>query len=124
MYKNLVFFPTSDALRSDLFKLGLDFLLVKLEGKSQFMVITSQMAQAQQLAVKHNIQEFIISDSRRQMFQLKLKEPDNYGLDLYAFFGAAYDSNKLGRLSKDLEKKGNPFLVVTEDNTTHHWIVE
>jgi hypothetical protein len=122
-YQNLVFLPASDELRQDLYKLGLDFLLVRIEGQLQFMIITNQMKKAQELAYKHNINEFYVSDSHRQLFKLTTHQTA-YNDDIMLFYSAFYEPNKLGRLSKDLDKTSKPFLVVTEDNTTYHYIVE
>lgn len=87
------------------------------------MVVTNQMRLIQQLAAKHGITSFTISDSRRQLFRLT-KSESQYAEDLLFFFSAAYTPYKLGRLSKDKSKSGKPFLIVTEDNATYHYIVE
>jgi hypothetical protein len=111
-YQNLVFLPASDELRQDLYKLGLDFMLCRIEGKLQFMVVTNQLRQIQLLAREHRINEFYASDSRRQIFKA-----------IFSYHGSFdYHPVKLGRLKRS--ETGNPFLVVQEDNTTYHYIVE
>lgn len=117
--QNLVFFPASDALRTELFQLGLNFMLVKIEDVSQFMIVTNQLRLAQDIAIKHNIKEFYTSDSRRQIHKTSLGDK----LYLDEFQVPTFYVAKLGRLTKDVEKKGKAFLVVTEDNSTYHYIV-
>jgi hypothetical protein len=111
MYKNLAFLPASDELRQDLYKKGIDFILVKVEDTSYFMLITNQMKLIQQLTKKHQIIKFFVSDSHRQLFQV-VRDFD------YGFI-----SEKIGSIKKDSTKTGKPFLVVTEDNSTYHYIV-
>jgi hypothetical protein len=111
-FKNVAFLSTSDALRTDLHRLGLTFFLVKIMGQSQFMIVTDQLRLIQDLSSKHKIVEFFLSDSRRQIF--KIFSDNEYGI----FF-----PEKLGILSKTKELKKDSFLTVTEDNTTCNYIV-
>jgi hypothetical protein len=84
-YQNVVFLPYSADLRQDLHKLGLDFLLVKIENKSHLMVITNQLRLIVELSNKHKLSKFYVSDSHRQVFSADVnyyKEED--GQQFYA----------------------------------------
>lgn len=112
--KNIAFLPASDELRADLYIRGLDFFLVKIEGKSQFMIVTNQIRLIKELAREHNINEFHTSDSKRQLHKSIFMSHGSFD----------YQPFKLGQLTKDPSKEGIPFLVVTEDNATYHYIIK
>ena len=112
-FQNLAFLPFSTSLRQDLFRIGLDFVLVKLQGTSHFMIITNQFRLIQELSNKHYISTIHLSDSRRQFF--KATSDKSQGIFL---------AQKLGTLSRDLENTGERFLLVTEGSRTYNYCIE
>lgn len=121
--QNIVFIKSTPEIRSSLFTLGLDFLSVNIENTPHFMVITNQLKLMKQLAKKHNQCTIYTSDSRRQTFRLSID-------------GDKIHSTKLGTLKRSVSPNGSSvekdnssdtgasFLVVVEDNSTYHYIVE
>lgn len=113
--KNVVFLPSCPELRTDLFKLGLSLFVVKINSQSYYMVDTNQIKLAKELAIKHNVKTFFISDSRRQTFRLDLSGDD-------------FSPTMLGTLQRSLSQDGSSlatgtsfFLSVTEDNKTQQY---
>lgn len=111
-HQNLVFLPSSNELRKDLFSLGLDFILVRIKEQLHFMIVTNQLRLIQELSREHKINQFYTSDSRRQIHEVVFMSHGSYD----------YEPFKLGQLSK--KENGKPFLVVTEDSKTYHYFVE
>jgi hypothetical protein len=126
MKQNIVFFPASPEIRSSLVELGLDFISIKLPTsrlsealgylEPAYMVMTNQLELAKQLAKKHNIHTFYISDNQRQTFRLDLT-------------AGSYLPTKLGTLQRSLSQEGSGvpstgtfFLTVTEDNKTYTYV--
>lgn len=82
------------------------------------MIVTNQLRTALSLALKHNVSSFYTSDSRRQIHKINA----TYKMGLVQ--GANFLPTKLGKLSRDENKSGKAFLIVTEENATYHYIVE
>lgn len=106
--QNVVFLPNSPEIRTSLVNSGKDFLLVKVNSQSYLMVITNQIRLISEIAAKHSIPQFYISDSRRQTYRLEL-------------ICGIYLPDKLGLLKRS-EEISSPFsLTVTEDNKTYKY---
>lgn len=123
MKQNIVFLPSSIELVQELHKLGLSFVSIRLSEprgfwedkkapKPYLMIATNQLKLAKQLANKHNINCFYISDSRRKTYRL-VQCGDNYLPTLMGDLSQSTDASPL--------TGGSFCLIVTEDNKTYYY---
>lgn len=112
--QNIVFIASSPEIRTSLYNLGLDFLSVKVNSQSYYMVITKQLRLMQELALKNNINTLYTSDSRRKTYRL-------------VQCGDTFLPTELGTLKRSMSSEvspltgGNFCLIVTEDNRTYNY---
>lgn len=123
MYRNIAFLSTdresSQLLRAELFRLGLEFTGVQVNNKFHFMLVTNNLKLIKTLVKTYNCGKFFLSDSRRTLFEV-------------SFIGGKFSPINLGTLKRSLSQEssscltsaGTFCLIVNEDNQNYYYEVQ